>query len=69
LLELNGQDLRRLPVEVRKAGLAELLRKPSSGIALKEHYVEPRRNRLLNGAAFNCVYLVVCRIDRWPSQS
>jgi bifunctional non-homologous end joining protein LigD len=39
LLELDGEDLRRLPVEVRKAGLAGLLRKPSQGIALNEHYV------------------------------
>ena len=23
----------------------------------------------MNGAALNCVYLVVCWIDRWPSQS
>jgi hypothetical protein len=23
----------------------------------------------LNGAALNCVYLVVCWIDRWPSRS
>jgi ATP-dependent DNA ligase len=39
LLELDGEDLRRLPVEVRKAGLAGLLRKPSQGIALDMHYV------------------------------
>jgi ATP-dependent DNA ligase len=39
LLELDGEDLRRLPVEVRKAGLAGLLRKPSPGIALNQHYV------------------------------
>jgi hypothetical protein len=35
----DGQDLRRLPVEARKAGLAQLLRTPSLGIALNEHYV------------------------------
>jgi hypothetical protein len=39
LLELDVEDLRRLPVEARKAGLAELLRKPSQGIALNTHYV------------------------------
>jgi bifunctional non-homologous end joining protein LigD len=39
LLELDGEDLRRLPVEVRKAGLAQLLRRPSPGIALNAHYV------------------------------
>jgi ATP-dependent DNA ligase len=36
----TGEDLRRLPIEVRKAGLAQLLlRKPSSGIAFNEHFV------------------------------
>jgi bifunctional non-homologous end joining protein LigD len=39
LLELDGEDLRGVPVEVRKAGLAQLLRKPSTGIALDEHFV------------------------------
>jgi ATP-dependent DNA ligase len=40
LLELDGEDLRRLPIEMRKAGLTQLLlRKPSPGIALNEHYV------------------------------
>jgi hypothetical protein len=32
-------DLRRLPIELRKAGLAQLLHKPSSGIAFNEHHV------------------------------
>jgi bifunctional non-homologous end joining protein LigD len=31
--------LRRLPIEVRKAGLALLLRRPHPGIALNEHFV------------------------------
>jgi bifunctional non-homologous end joining protein LigD len=32
--------MRRLPIEVRKAGLTQLLlRKPSPGIALNEHFV------------------------------
>jgi bifunctional non-homologous end joining protein LigD len=40
LLELDGEDLRRLPIEMRKAALTQLLlRKPSSGIALNEHFV------------------------------
>jgi bifunctional non-homologous end joining protein LigD len=39
LLELDGEDLRRLPIEVRKAGLAGLLRGPNPGIALNTHYV------------------------------
>jgi bifunctional non-homologous end joining protein LigD len=40
LLEFDGEDLHRLPIEVRKVGLAQLLlRKPSSDIAFNEHYV------------------------------
>jgi hypothetical protein len=27
------------------------------------------RQKSLNGAALNCVYLVVCWIDQWQSQS
>ena len=36
---LAGFDLRRLPIEIRKAGLAKLLHSPHPGIALNEHYV------------------------------
>jgi hypothetical protein len=39
LLELDGEDLRRLPIEVRNAGLAQLPRNPHPGIALNTHYV------------------------------
>ncbi len=38
LLELDGKDMRRVPIEERKATLAKLLRKPSDGIAFNEHY-------------------------------
>ena len=37
LLELDGQDLRREPLEVRKATLASILRKPRHGVRLNEH--------------------------------
>jgi bifunctional non-homologous end joining protein LigD len=37
LLELNGDDLRREPIEVRKATLASVLRKSRHGIRLNEH--------------------------------
>jgi ATP dependent DNA ligase domain len=37
LLELNGADLRREPIEVRKATLASLLRKSRYGLCLNEH--------------------------------
>jgi bifunctional non-homologous end joining protein LigD len=38
LLEFDGQDLRRLPIEERKARLARALPKPSPGITLNEHF-------------------------------
>jgi ATP-dependent DNA ligase len=38
LLELNGKDLRRQPIEERKRVLAKLLRSEHPGIALNQHY-------------------------------
>jgi ATP-dependent DNA ligase len=37
LLELDGADLRREPIEVRKATLASILRKARHGVRLNEH--------------------------------
>ena len=37
LIELNGDDLRREPLEVRKATLASLLSKARPGIRVNEH--------------------------------
>jgi bifunctional non-homologous end joining protein LigD len=37
LLELDGSDLRREPIEVRKATLASILRKARHGLRLNEH--------------------------------
>jgi ATP dependent DNA ligase domain len=37
LLELNGTDLRREPIEVRKATLASILRKALHGVRLNDH--------------------------------
>jgi bifunctional non-homologous end joining protein LigD len=37
LLELDGRDLRREPLEVRKATLASVLRKARPGVQLNEH--------------------------------
>jgi bifunctional non-homologous end joining protein LigD len=43
LLELNGDDLRREPIEVRKATLASILRKSSlPGVRLNEHIAHPK---------------------------
>jgi len=38
LIELEGEDLRRSPIEQRKAKLATLVRGPHPGIVLNEHY-------------------------------
>jgi bifunctional non-homologous end joining protein LigD len=38
LLEIDGEDLRRAPIEHRKHRLARLLRSPPHGIALNEHF-------------------------------
>ena len=37
LLELDGTDLRREPIETRKATLASILRKAKGGVRLNEH--------------------------------
>jgi bifunctional non-homologous end joining protein LigD len=41
LLELNDTDLRREPIEVRKATLASILRKSRPGVRLNEHLEHP----------------------------
>ena len=46
LLELDGQDMRRAPLEERKAALAKLLHRTSGGIVFNEHYRGRRRDHL-----------------------
>jgi ATP-dependent DNA ligase len=41
LLELDGKDLRREPIEVRKATLASVLRSSSPGLQLNQHLAHP----------------------------
>jgi bifunctional non-homologous end joining protein LigD len=41
LLELDGTDMRREPLEVRKATLASILRKSRTGVRLNEHLEHP----------------------------
>jgi hypothetical protein len=54
LIELNGDDLRREPLEVRKATLASVLAKASPGLRLNESGARRRRDgvppRLQDGA-------------------
>jgi bifunctional non-homologous end joining protein LigD len=41
LLELDGKDLRREPIEVRKATLASVLRSSPPGLQLNQHLAHP----------------------------
>jgi bifunctional non-homologous end joining protein LigD len=41
LLELDGTDMRREPIEVRKAKLASIMRKARRGVRLNEHLEHP----------------------------
>ena len=45
LLELDGTDLRREPIEVRKAMLASILRKARHGVRLNDHLEHPEGRR------------------------
>jgi len=38
LLELDGEDLRRAPIELRKATLKGLLRRVLAGVAFNQHF-------------------------------
>ena len=38
LIELDGQDMRRTPIEARKRMLSDLLRRSHPGIALNKHF-------------------------------
>jgi bifunctional non-homologous end joining protein LigD len=52
LLELYGEDLRRTPIEVRKATLKGLLRRTPAGLAFNRHF----------GAAGDIVYRHACKL-------
>jgi hypothetical protein len=70
LLEVNGEDIRREPIEDRKRRLAGLLRLPHDGIALNEAFRRRRRDDLqacvraeLRGHRFEAARVT---IPRWP---
>ena len=50
LLELDGTDLRREPLEVRKATLASILRKARHGVRLNEHLEDPEGDVVFRNA-------------------
>lgn len=62
LLELNGEDLRRKPIEVRKQRLAQLLRGASSSIVFNEHYEGDGAIIFQHACALGCEGIVSKRL-------
>ena len=62
LLELDGTDLRREPLEVRKATLASILREARHGVRLNEHLKHPEGD---------VVFRHACKpsVGQWPISS
>jgi bifunctional non-homologous end joining protein LigD len=62
LLELDGHDLRRAPIEERKATLAKLLRPSIDGIAFNEHYSGDGAIIYKHSCALGCEEIVSKRL-------
>jgi bifunctional non-homologous end joining protein LigD len=62
LLEVNGEDIRREPIEVRKRRLAGLLRLPHDGIALNQHYEGDGATIYKHACALGCEGIVSKRL-------
>ena len=58
LLELDGEDLRRTPIEERKRILAMLLRHPHEGIAFNKHYTGDGAIIFKHSCALGCEGIV-----------
>ena len=71
LLELDGLDMRREPIETRKATLASLLRNGKPGVRLNEHIAHSQRrrrvsSRLQAGRRGDCVEAPRLALSVWP---
>jgi bifunctional non-homologous end joining protein LigD len=62
LLEVNGEDIRREPIEDRKRRLAGLLRLPHHGIALNETFREDGAIIFKHACALGCEGIVSKRL-------
>ncbi len=62
LLELNGEDLRTQPLEVRKHKLAKLLRRAHSTITLNQHYEGDGAAVYKHACALGCEGIVSKRL-------
>jgi bifunctional non-homologous end joining protein LigD len=67
LIELDGEDLRRVPIEQRKAKLARLLRVPRPGIVLNEHYDGDGEIVFAHACKLGCEGIVSKRLARFTS--
>jgi ATP-dependent DNA ligase len=65
LLELDGADLRREPIEVRKATLASILRKSRQGVRLNEHLEHPEGDIVFRHACKLGLEGIVCPSSRF----
>jgi bifunctional non-homologous end joining protein LigD len=62
LLELDGEDLRRTPIEERKRILARLLSRPQAGIAFNQHYLCDGAILFKHARALGCEGIVSKRL-------
>ena len=62
LVELNGQDLRKAPIEERKRTLAKLLRRSPAGITFNEHYEGDGTTLFQHACRFGCEGIVSKRL-------
>jgi bifunctional non-homologous end joining protein LigD len=62
LLELDGKDLRRMPIEERKRILAKLLSHPHEGIAFNEHHTGDGAIIFDHACALGCEGIVSKRL-------
>ena len=61
LLELDGQDLRREPLETRKVTLASLLRRSFPGLRLNEHLAHDGESVFRHACEMGLVERASCR--------
>jgi bifunctional non-homologous end joining protein LigD len=62
LIELDGNDLRRTPIEERKDFLAKLLNRPQEGIAFNQHYLCDGAVLFKHACALGCEGIVSKRV-------
>jgi bifunctional non-homologous end joining protein LigD len=62
LIELDGEDLRQSPLELRKRALAELLRQKTDGIVLNVHYEGDGAAIYKHACALGCEGIVSKRL-------